>query len=137
MPAIDTAALRKQIQSRALAPVYLLYGEDVRLIEQLVDSIEATIDPADRPFAVERVYAGEAGGGPVDIAASASVFPMLGDRRIVIVLRAEKYLKPARKSSAASDEDADEPEDAEGGGALDTAPIEAYIDRPSPSSCLV
>ena len=137
MPAIDTAALRKQIQSRALAPVYLLYGEDVRLIEQLVDAIEATIDPADRPFAVERVYAGEAGGGSVDIAASASVFPMLGDRRIVIVLRAEKFLKPARKSSAVSDEEAEETEDAEGGGALDTAPLEAYIDRPSPSSCLV
>lgn len=137
MPAIDTAALRKQIQSGALAPVYLLYGEDVRLIEQLVDAIEATVDPADRPFAVERVYAGEAGGGSVDIAASASVFPMLGDRRIVIVLRAEKFLKPARKSSAASDEDSDETEDADGGGALDTAPLEAYIDRPSPSTSLV
>ena len=28
----------------------------------MVDAIEATIDPADRPFAVERLYAGEAGG---------------------------------------------------------------------------
>jgi DNA polymerase-3 subunit delta len=137
MPAIDTAGLRKQIQSGALAPVYLLYGEDVRLIEQLVDAIEATVDPADRPFAVERVYAGEAGGGPVDISAAANAFPMLGDRRIVIVLRAEKFLKPARKSSAASDEDADEAADAEDGGALDTTPLEAYIDRPSPSTSLV
>jgi len=137
MPAIDTAALRKQIQSGALAPVYLLYGEDVRLIEQLVDAIEATVDPADRPFAVERVYAGEAGGGPVDITASASVFPMLGDRRIVFVLRAERFLKPARKSSAGSDEDADDAADADDGGAFDPAPLEAYIDRPSPSTSLV
>ena len=137
MPAIDSAGLRKQIQSGALAPVYLLYGEDVRLIEQLVDAIEATVDLADRPFAVERVYAGEAGGGPVDISAAANAFPMLGDRRIVIVLRAEKFLKPARKSSAASDEDADEAADAEDGGALDTTPLEAYIDRPSPSTSLV
>src|SRR6187549_1724195 len=137
MPAIDTSALRKQIQSGALAPVYLLYGEDVRLIEQLVDAIEATVDPADRPFAVERVYAGEAGGGPVDISSAANAFPMLGDRRIVIVLRAEKFLKPARKGGAAADEDADDAADAEDGGAFDLAPLEAYIDRPSPSTSLV
>ena len=137
MPAIDTAGLRKQIQSGALAPVYLLFGEDVRLIEQLVDAIETTVDPADRPFAVERVYAGEAGGGPVDISASASVFPMLGDRRIVIVLRAEKFLKPARRGSAVSDDEADDVADADEGGAFDTAPLEAYIDRPSASTSLV
>jgi DNA polymerase-3 subunit delta len=137
MPAIDTTALRKQIQSGALAPVYLLFGEDVRLIEQLVDAIEATVDPADRPFAVERVYAGEAGGSPVDIVTSSSVFPMLGDRRIVIVLRAERFLKPRRKSSAASDDDAEDAVDAEEGGAFDTTALEAYIDRPSPSTSLV
>jgi len=139
MPAIDTAALRKQIQAGAgaLAPVYLLFGEDVRLIEQLVDAIEATIDPADRPFAVERVYCGEDGASPVDIAAAASVFPMLGDRRIVIVLRAEKFLKPARKGSAAADDDADEIAEADEGGAFDLTPLEAYIDRPSPYTSLV
>jgi DNA polymerase-3 subunit delta len=137
MPAIDTAALRRQIQSGALAPVYLLYGEDVRLIEQLVDAIEATIDAADRPFAAERVYAGEAGGAPVDIAASASVFPMLGDRRIVIVLRAEKFLKPARKTTAMAEEDGDGDAGADDGSAFDTAPLEAYLERPSPSTSLV
>ena len=96
MPALDLAALRKQIQARKALGVYLFYGSDVRLIEQMVDAVEALIDPADRPFAAERIYAGEAGGSAVDITASANVFPMLGDRRIVIVLRAERFLKPAR-----------------------------------------
>ena len=140
MPAIDTAALRKQIQGGTLAPVYLLFGEDVRLIEQLVDAIEATVDPADRPFAVERVYACEEGSAPIDIAAAANVFPMLGDRRIVIVLRAEKLLKPARasKAGAAGEEDAEDAgEIEEPGGAFDTTPLEAYLDRPSPTTSLV
>ena len=61
MPTLSVASLRTQIQTRKLAPVYLFYGDDVRLIEQQVDAIEATVDPADRPFAVERIYAGEAG----------------------------------------------------------------------------
>ena len=137
MPAVDTAGLRKQVQSGALAPVYLLFGEDVRLIEQLVDSIEATVDPADRPFAVERVYAGEAGGSPIDIAAVANVFPMLGDRRIVIVLRSERFLKPPRKGSGASDESDSETEESEEGGAVDLTPLEAYLDRPAPTTSLV
>ena len=104
MPALDIAALRKQIQARKALGVYLFYGSDVRLIEQMVDAVEALIDPADRPFAAERIYAGEAGGSAVDITASANVFPMLGDRRIVIVLRAERLLKPKRASKAVEDE---------------------------------
>jgi DNA polymerase-3 subunit delta len=137
--AITLAALRKQIQTGTLAPVYLLFGEDVRLMEQLVDAIEATVDPADRPFAVERVYAGEPGGMPIDVAASANVFPMLGERRIVLLLRAERFLKPKRASrSGESDGTTDdgEPEEAEG-GSMDLAPLEAYLEEPAPTTVLV
>ena len=59
MPAIDLATLKKHVADRRLAPVYLLVGEDVKLVDRMVDAIESTIDPADRPFAVDRVYAGE------------------------------------------------------------------------------
>lgn len=136
MPVLDSDGLRRQIQSGKVARVYLFHGDDVRLIEQLVDALEATVDPADRPFAVERLYAGEAGGSPVDIAASASVLPMLGDRRIVTVLRSERFLKPPRAKSGGDDvPDAAEPDDAP--GAVDLTALEAYIDRPSPSGVLV
>jgi DNA polymerase-3 subunit delta len=137
MPVVDTAGLRKQIHAGTLAPVYLLFGEDVRLIEQLVDAIEATVDPGDRPFAVERVYAGEAGGSPIDIAAAANVFPMLGNRRIVIVMRAERFLKPPRRGSGTTEDTETETEEADDGGAVDLAPLEAYIDRPAPTTSLV
>ena len=136
MPALDLAALRKQIQSRKALGVYLFHGSDVRLMEQMVDAIEALVDPADRPFAAERIYAGDAGGSAVDIAAAANVFPMLGDRRIVIVLRAERFLKPARASKSTDDVD-EEGEEPSEGSPLDPVPLEAYLDSPSPFTTLV
>jgi len=139
VPSLTVASLRTQIQARKLAPVYLFHGDDVRLIEQQVEAIEATIDPADRPFAVERIYAGEAGGSPLDIAASANVFPMLGGHRVMFVMRAERLLKPKRAAKADAAEPADDAEDAseEEGGALDTVPLEDYLERPSPTTVLV
>jgi len=142
VPGLTLASLRTQIQGRKFAPVYLFFGDDVRLAEQMVDAIEASIDPADRPFAVERVYAGEAGGSPLDVAAVASVFPMLGDRRVVIVMRGERFLKPKRGGKTGESEATEEGpagEDAEDteSAALDTVPLEAYLDNPSPSTVLV
>ena len=112
MPSLDQPALRKLIASRRLGALHLLVGEDVRLIEQAVDAIEATIDEADRPFAVDRVHAGESGGSPIDIAAAARVLPMLGDRRVVIVLRAERFLKPRRAAKATEIAEIEDEEDA-------------------------
>ena len=44
MPALSVEALRKQYKSGKLAPIYLIVGDDAKLIETLVDGIEATID---------------------------------------------------------------------------------------------
>ena len=55
MPALDLRAPAKRIsRPRARSRVYLFVGEDVKLIDRMVDAVEATIDAADRPFAVER-----------------------------------------------------------------------------------
>jgi DNA polymerase-3 subunit delta len=134
VPALDISALRAQLRSGKLAPVYVFVGEDVKLVDRMVDGVEATIDPAERPFAVERLYVGEEGGAPIDIAAAARVYPMLGDRRVVFVMRAERLLKPKRASKAAEGEEADEP--AEEGG-WDFEPLGDYIGAPSPSTVLV
>jgi DNA polymerase-3 subunit delta len=131
---MDLATLKKHVADRRLAPVYVLVGEDVKLVERMVDAIESTIDPADRPFAVDRLYAGEASGTPINIVSSAQVLPMLGDRRLVIVLRAERLLKPKRAGKAEDDveEEADEATDAP-----DLAPLEDYLDAPSGRAVLV
>ena len=135
MPALDISALKKDIDARRLRPVYVFFGPDVRFVDRMVDGLESTVDEADRPFAVERMYAGEAGATPVDIISSARVLPMLGDRRIVIVLRAEKLLKPKRTSRAASEDD--DGDAAAGEEPVDAAAIESYLDAPSPSSTVV
>jgi DNA polymerase III delta subunit len=137
VPSVTLASLRSQIQSGKLAPVYVLYGEDARLIETIVDAFEALVDPADRPFAVERIYAGDEGGAPIDVAAAANVFPMLGDRRIVFVMRAERFLKPKRAAAAGGSDEDDEAEEEGTGGAMDMAPLEAYAKSPAPSSVLI
>ena len=135
MPALSPSKLHALIGRKTLGPLYLFVGEDVRLVEQVVDQVEATIDPLDRPFAVERLYAGDAGGAPLDIAASARVFPMLGDRRIVIVLRAERLLKPRRASRAAGSDDDDSPSESE--APADMGPLEDYLAEPVPSTTVV
>ena len=136
MPTLAGPALEKQIAARRLAPIHVFIGEDVKMIERMVEKLEETVDPADRPFAVERMYAAEPGGLPVDIAAAARVFPMLGDRRIVIVLRAERLLKPKRASKGADTEEGEERSDAEE-GALDLGALEDYVQAPVPSTTLV
>jgi len=133
VPLLDPAALTKRLQSRTLAPVHLFLGEDTKLVDRMVDGVESTIDPADRPFACERLYVGEPGGDPLDIVSAARVMPMLGDKRIVIVLRAERLLKPKRKAAA------DEIEEDEGaaGEAIDAGPLEEYLADPAPFTSLV
>lgn len=138
MPNLDVDALRRNINAGKLDRVYLFVGEDVKHMDRMVDAVEATVDVADRPFAVDRVYAGEDSGAPVDIAASCRSLPMLGDRRLVIVMRAERLLKPKRAAKAGG-EDADD-EGAEGdaeSAATDFAPLEDYLSSPSPFATLV
>jgi DNA polymerase-3 subunit delta len=136
MPNLALPALQKQLDARTLAPIYVFVGEDTKLMDRTVDAVEQTIDPADQPFAVDRLYAGETAGSPLDIAAAARVLPMLGDRRLVIVLRAERLLKPKRASKAAEDVDgvADDQGEAE---TADLTPLEDYVAAPVPFTTLL
>ena len=139
MPTLNLDGLRKQTAARRLERLYLMTGDDVRRIDDAVSLIEATIDPGDQPFALERVYAGDPGGSPIAIADSARALPMLGDRRVVIVMRAERFLKPKRAAKA--EEGAAEAEDAAKDGeaavASDLTPLEKYVEEPVSSATVV
>lgn len=138
MAPLSIAALRSQIKSGKLAPLYLFVGDDAKLVDRMIDGIEGTIEEGDRPFAIERLYAGEETAGPIDIAAAARVYPMLGDRRIVFVLRAERLLKPKRAASKTAEpaEGEEAPEAAEE-GSVDFAPLDEYVGAPVDSTTLV
>jgi len=136
MAMVDPQVLLKEIAAGRTAPVYVIYGEDGKRVAQIVDALEGTIDPADRPFAVDRFHAGESKAAPVDVVAAARSLPMLGDRRVVIVLRAERWLKPKRAAKAADPEDGADADDA-GEESADLAPIEEYLAAPVPSTMFV
>ncbi|MEO7190689.1 MAG: DNA polymerase III subunit delta [Vicinamibacterales bacterium] len=133
MPALDLPALKRHIADRRLSAVYLLVGEDLKLVDRMVDGLESVIDPADRPFAIDRLYAGENGGTPLAIASSARMLAMLGDRRLVIVMRAERLLKPKRAAKA----EQEDVSDGESEQAVDAGPLEEYLQNPVSSSTLV
>ena len=136
MPTLTLESLRKRLADGKPGAVHLFVGDDVKLMSRMVDAVEATVEEADRPFAVERLYAGEAGGTPIAISAAASNRPMLGDRRVVIVLRAERLLKPKRAGRSVESEEDDEPVD-DDSAALDASPLEEYLGDPAPFSTLL
>jgi DNA polymerase-3 subunit delta len=96
----------------AVAPVYLLYGEEDLLVEEALDAIlQAALDGGDRTFNLDVLGAGETDGR--DIAARASSFPMAGGRRVVVVRDADKL------------------------SVHDCELLAAYVGEPSPSTCLI
>jgi DNA polymerase-3 subunit delta len=133
MPTATTADVRAAIAKRSLAPVYLLVGDDEAEISHLAAEIAGTVEDELRAFNVDRLYAGEKGVTPAAIVESSRLLPMMSDRRVVIVLRGERLLKPKRRGrtvDADSEGDEEEP-------ATDLDVLTEYIQRPEPTTTLV
>jgi hypothetical protein len=94
MPAATPAAVRKQIAQRKTDPVYLIIGDDDVEIARLASDLTAVVDEELRAFNTERIYAQEKGVA-ASIVQSSRTLPMLGDRRVVVVLRGERLLAKA------------------------------------------
>ena len=101
-------------------------------MSRLAADLSALVEDELRAFNLERVYAGEKGVTPASIAESARTFPMMANRRVVVVLRAEKILKPKRRGKGEGDETNEEDEPS---GDVDV--LEAYVKQPEPSTTLV
>ena len=135
MPTTPAAAVYAHIASGATQPVYLIVGDDDAELSKLASAFSGMVEPALRPFNVDRLYAGEKGVTPGAIVESARLLPMMADRRVVVVLRAERLLKPKRRGKAA-DADAVSAEDGqEPPTELDV--LEAYIRQPVAETTLV
>jgi DNA polymerase-3 subunit delta len=128
MPSITVAELRRQIASKAPEAVYVLTGPDERGKSALATEIGDLVDAEIRAFNVERFYGAETPAG--EVAEAARTLPMLGDRRVIVVMQAERMLNPKRKGAEAernADEEVDD----------DTEPLVDYVARPSETSVLV
>jgi DNA polymerase III subunit delta len=130
---ISPPAVRKQIAQGKPEAVYFLVGDDDVELSRLAAEFVALVDEDLRAFNAERVYAGERGVTAASIVESARMLPMMADRRVLVVLRAERLLKPKRRGRAAAEAEPDE----SGEPPSDLDALEAYIRDPVPQTTLV
>ena len=134
MPIVPPSTLRKQLVASQADPVYLIVGDDEAEMAKLAAEINALVEDELRAFNAERFYAGEKGVTPSAVVEAARILPMMADRRVVTVMRAEKMLKPRRRGKGAQAE-AEDDADAEAPTELDV--LEAYVRNPVPQTTLV
>ena len=123
-------AVRKQLALGKPDLIYLIVGDDQAEMSHLSADVSALVEDELRAFNLERLYAGERGVTTASIVESARTLPMMADRRVIIVLRAEKILKPKRRGKDDEPDDDEEP-------AADVDVLEAYVKRPEPLTTLV
>jgi DNA polymerase-3 subunit delta len=132
MPSSTPAAVRRQIAAGTPDPLYLLVGDDEAEMSRLSADLASIVEDELRAFNVERIYATDKSSTAASIVEAARQLPMMSARRVVVVLRAEKLLKPRRKTKAG---EVSEPEDAAPGPDVDA--LEAYVKNPVPQTVLV
>lgn len=137
MGAATPQAVRKQIAQGKPDPIYLIVGDDEAEMSRLAADLSALVEDELRAFNLERLYAGEKGVTPAAIVQAAQTLPMMGDRRVVVVLRAERILKPKRRGAKAQEQDSAAADDAEATESGDAGILDAYILKPEPLTTLV
>ena len=98
MPPLTAAALRNQIASGEIGPLYALVGADEIEKTEFAGQFVGMLDEGLRPFNIDRLY-----GGEISVSTlldAANTLPMMVPRRVVVVLEAEKLLAPRRESKA-------------------------------------
>lgn len=86
-PTIDD--LEQELRAGKFAPLYLFYGEEGLLIDEAVQRVvDAALPPGERAFNFDVLSGNDADAR--DIVARASSFPMMGERRVVIVRDADR-----------------------------------------------
>ena len=133
MPAATPAGVRRQVSQRQLDPVYLIIGDDDAEMTRLVADVTAVVEDELRAFNVDRIWASDKSATPATIVESARLLPMMSDRRVVVVLRAEKLLKPKRRARPGEDEPGEGAAESTGNNDL----LEAYVRDPEPQTTLL
>ena len=120
MPALTKETLDAQLAAGELQPVYLVVGDDEGDKDDIARAFQAAVPDDIQAFAFERYSALDTDPGV--IVNSARTLPFLGDRRVIVVTRAEKWFSGKRKAG----EDAAEEDDAGSGGG---DALEAYFEK--------
>jgi len=129
MPVLEQDVLVSQLAAGRFEPVYLIVGDDEADKDEMTRAFQGAVPEDVQPFAFERYSALDASTKPEGVVASARTPPFIGDRRVIVVTRAERWFKPKGKGDDAGDEDED------AGDGFDA--LEAYLERPDPLSTVV
>lgn len=135
MPLCTPDAVRKQIARKKPDAVYLIVGDDDAEMMRLAGDFVSLVDEPLRVFNIDRMYAGDKGVTPASIVETARTLPAMADRRIVVVLRGERLLKPRRRAKAAPAEGGADDERGEPPSDLDL--LESYVRAPVPETTMV
>ncbi len=135
MPALSHDALLAQVKKGQLQEIYVITGDDDVAKDQAAAAFVAAVPGDVQAFALERFSALDTDAP--EVVAAARTLTFLGDRRTVIVTRAEKWLSGKRKgkSDSGDEERAENDDEPGGGGGIEM--LEAYAESPEPMSTLV
>jgi DNA polymerase III subunit delta len=137
MPSATVTQVRQQIAKGTPDPVYLLLGDDDAEIARLAADLTSLVEDELRVFNVERMYAGERTTTAASIVQACRQIPMMGDRRVVVVVRAERLLKPKRRNTKDTKEIEGYEGDEDAEPASDMDALTEYVQNPSPTTTLV
>jgi len=81
--------LKRAVARKQFSPIYLFHGEEDFLVDEAARSvIEAVLTPEERGFNLDVLYGGDSDAR--EIASHASSFPMMAERRVVVVREVDK-----------------------------------------------
>lgn len=135
MPPLSHAEVRKQIASGRVGPLYLILGQDESAKSELAGEFLGLVEEGLRAFNVDRLYGGETTAATVVDAAN--TLPMMVPRRVVLLLHAERLLARKKESDATSKKKGEAASKKSDAAAKDLELLEAYVDAPVDTSCLV
>ncbi len=103
-------------QNGGLKPVYFLYGKEEFYIDRLVDNFSSILAPHEKDFNFDLLYGQDV--TPAKVLGIARSFPMMAERRVLIV---RNFLQTSRGAS----------------GEGDLNDFIPYLEQPNPSSVMV
>ena len=87
---MEFQAVKKEIEAGRFAPLYFFFGDEMFLIDQLVQMVvKQGVDSATKDFNYDLLDAEQTDGATVF--ALASSYPMMSDRRVVVVKSIQKF----------------------------------------------
>lgn len=100
--------VRKQIANLSPEPLYLVTGDDEAEMAALASELAESVDEDFRAFNVQRFYGTDSGTTLAAVFDAAGTLPLLAQRRVVLLLQAERVLMGKRARAGESEAQAEE-----------------------------